>query len=1548
VSRELLTKPEEKLTGRPEPRKTRQDNLFSRQTGQDRILRLEGVLGNRRVAELIRLKRITLDGRLVPVQTKLTVGAADDQYEQEAEGVAQQIVTTPESAVKPPISPEASQAQAPAPKQAVAAVNPLEHREPEKQEEPEEEAEKDRAPLQRESSRDSNDSFEAGADVETQLNSSKGRGSPLPDHVRTYMETRFGADFGHIRIHMGTDSAKMNEAVGAQAFTYGSEIYYGSGHSPDQLKLTAHELTHVVQHTGGIKQRSVQRDCEECETGGALCPKCAAAEEKTLQRSAAVADANAPKTLSGTAPSTAASAPGAAPANLQSTPTSQAAPNSSAGPNSQVETNSPVSQGSGQLSAAKQSGMAADSSSRPNPGASQSVAAGASPAGASAADAPSHVASAPSAASSSAAGAKAAPAPKLDTASADNLLTSLAAIPASEFGQALGQAMAAAPGIEAKEKADLAASLPEIDQPTGLPVKGEEKQAPMTALLRGRAPAPAPTGPAGAAPKTSDATPPVASGPLPAAHVSTAAPEPADDSGGSWWDWLFSKVRNFVSGLPTSDPSLLTSAGPRPTVDLTGDADPGRNAEYQQSSEEEITAHGSEADAATNKDFGERGIYPTVKTQRLRAKSKLSGPAGGPGSTPQKPKALPAGDLAEFDAGATPLIGAQVEEQAQKHRQDQEAYHKKSAEERTAGDKRIAEETNQARIQQESLRTQARADVDTGREQWRKENRKIQENFSSQSSAKHVEIDKQIKEKVKTADDRAETELANAEKSANEERTKAEAKAEAKKKEAEDRPKSWWERVKGAVSDAFDAIKDAINSIFDELRSLVKSIIDKAKRLVTGLIELARSAIVGLIKAFGEFVKGLVSIALAAFPEAAAKARAWIDDKVDKATAAVNKAAEVLKAAAQAILDAVGAVLDTALAVLQAAFNAVFHALEFIAKLALSALEALGKLVDLLTHFGDFLDGAKKIMDNPSIITDGIKNQIGKMIAEVPSHAASKLEELSAKMGGEATVTGPKPAPAAAKSGPGPATQGPIIQRSPDPSAAAPAKRHVPASVHLKEIWRHLTAGLDHLKSSWWEELKKVGWNLLWPWPAVWGDLKDIWKQIKDVWAAVKSLKASEAIDGILAIGQKINSILGNLYGWFFIASVLIGTIIGAFFGGAGAVPGFMAGVAFAGEVGEGLLVSLLAVEGGIIVKAIADLMIGNDSQQKDEADYDKIGGSTLTLAVTGAMMLIGEVAAKLAKSVWEGATSLLKGEKAPEVGVKLDVPEGKGGTPDKVADADKPSGTGETPELIDGERITAQSQDGHIKVTESGRCLICSTCEEIGIKYRDEITPGSKFEKDLNKARGEEDPQLKKDAIEKLEKELSEARQKAREGETPEQKTKGLADIKAETYKLIEKIRQTLGDPKNAEAFKADPAARTQFETDLRNLDNDFAKAAEGAKGVEADGGLTDLAREEFDNVRTKAEMVDRALNDKNLPSREPEATGPATGPRGEFWEGLDSYRGRTKTNGAGAGKRFYEWDFTHGDVEVYDSRGNHVGSADPNTGAIIKPAVKGRTINI
>lgn len=43
----------------------------------------------------------------------------------------------------------------------------------------------------------------------------------------------------------------------------------------------------------------------------------------------------------------------------------------------------------------------------------------------------------------------------------------------------------------------------------------------------------------------------------------------------------------------------------------------------------------------------------------------------------------------------------------------------------------------------------------------------------------------------------------------------------------------------------------------------------------------------------------------------------------------------------------------------------------------------------------------------------------------------------------------------------------------------------------------------------------------------------------------------------------------------------------------------------------------------------------------------------------------------------------------------------------------------------------------------------------------------------------------------------------------------------------------------------------------------------------------------------------------------------------------------------------RYYTWDSMHGEFEVFNKNGRHLGAVCPTTGDLIKPAVKGRKIN-
>lgn len=86
---------------------------------------------------------------------------------------------------------------------------------------------------------------------EQNLYDSKGKGSVLPSDTRTFMESRFSADFSQVRVHTDLNAAKLTAGIGAKAFAHGADIYFGAGRfqpkTADGGSLLAHELTHTVQ-----------------------------------------------------------------------------------------------------------------------------------------------------------------------------------------------------------------------------------------------------------------------------------------------------------------------------------------------------------------------------------------------------------------------------------------------------------------------------------------------------------------------------------------------------------------------------------------------------------------------------------------------------------------------------------------------------------------------------------------------------------------------------------------------------------------------------------------------------------------------------------------------------------------------------------------------------------------------------------------------------------------------------------------------------------------------------------------------------------------------------------------------------------------------------------------------------------------------------------------------------------------------------------------------------------------------------------------------------
>lgn len=200
------------------------------------------------------------------IQAKLTVGAPNDKYEQEADSMADKVVQRmgQSGTLQRQTAPSVSTAQN-------GHLQKMdEEKMPELQKSPvskvgeADELQMKCADCEKEEGgaiqRKENGESEASASIESRLSASKGGGSPLSNETRGQMESAMGADFSGVRVHTGSEAVQMSQDLNAHAFTHGADVYFNSGkYNPSNTegsRLLAHELTHTVQQG---KSQSIQK-----------------------------------------------------------------------------------------------------------------------------------------------------------------------------------------------------------------------------------------------------------------------------------------------------------------------------------------------------------------------------------------------------------------------------------------------------------------------------------------------------------------------------------------------------------------------------------------------------------------------------------------------------------------------------------------------------------------------------------------------------------------------------------------------------------------------------------------------------------------------------------------------------------------------------------------------------------------------------------------------------------------------------------------------------------------------------------------------------------------------------------------------------------------------------------------------------------------------------------------------------------------------------------------------------------------------------------------
>jgi len=203
-----------------------------------------------------------------PIQTKLAINKPGDEYEQEADRVAEQVMSMPDPRLQ----------------RARTSGEHCPKCQTEKQSQ-----RRGLLQTQHVGSGDLEQTVVPPA-VHEVLRSP---GQPLDPVTRGFMEPRFGHDFSRVRVHSGAAAEQSARDVNANAYTVGHRIVFGSGGFTSAMqperRLLAHELTHVLQQTGPLMHAPsapdpdiLQRDSKVADPKKKKDPKVEAAK-KMLQ-----------------------------------------------------------------------------------------------------------------------------------------------------------------------------------------------------------------------------------------------------------------------------------------------------------------------------------------------------------------------------------------------------------------------------------------------------------------------------------------------------------------------------------------------------------------------------------------------------------------------------------------------------------------------------------------------------------------------------------------------------------------------------------------------------------------------------------------------------------------------------------------------------------------------------------------------------------------------------------------------------------------------------------------------------------------------------------------------------------------------------------------------------------------------------------------------------------------------------------------------------------------------------------------------------------------
>ena len=579
----------------------------------------------------------------------------------------------------------------------------------------------------------------------------------------------------------------------------------------------------------------------------------------------------------------------------------------------------------------------------------------------------------------------------------DGILNQLADVAPSNAFSAFAQAEGASVTALEKQRDDLQETLPEFPAPTGLPeakaeVSTKQPSKPRVAppdKLKGEK-----TGREGNLYSTKAPEAP------PLRPVPTILAGGADKVAPEANSLLARSASNALESVSMDTTQITLDAGPRPSVDLTGEGDPRQMGAFRGQSDIEITNGKAEASKEIHRDHGENGILPAPTGKTLKASKPLSASLP-PKAVPGKLPALVPEIAQGIDVSLGPTLRQRVVEKRDEYATGKSQFDTDVSDTRANADEDVANLKDEARDNQLAKRINTKAEVQGHKRAWQEDLDKIDKDYREKAENATIAEGGKISDEKRKAEGKADAHLADAEKQAIAKKREAERDEQKEKQKAKKESGGFWGWVKDKASALIDALKKAVNFIYDNLRKAVKGIFELAKKLVQGVIELARSVIVGLIKGFGALLKGLVKVVFAAFPEIAAKINGKIDAAVNKAVKVVNTIADGLKKAVAAVLDFLANTLDKLLGLVQSLYNAAFTVIGMLIRGEFAELmERIGNLVDAAKQMPSHLEGSVWEQLLGVDISKPMPGEEGYVAPEAGAEATSEQSDVSGDVSG--------------------------------------------------------------------------------------------------------------------------------------------------------------------------------------------------------------------------------------------------------------------------------------------------------------------------------------------------------------------------------------------------------------------------------------------------------------------------------------------------------------------------------------------------------------------